>query len=96
MLNSFEPMINVNKPVKKAEVVSCSKCKSEWFEQVKINQFRAEHIVVPGQAVPTANGQEFFMLRCIKCSELYQPRVMITAQDQISKEYNSMLDNLEK
>lgn len=88
-------MVNVNKPVKKQEAVACTKCRSEWFEQVRINQYKADHIVVPGQALPVASAQEFIMLRCIKCSEVYQPRIMITGQDAISKEYNSMLDQLE-
>lgn len=96
MLNNFEPMINPGRPhQEKTDLVTCTKCKSDWFEQVKINQYRADHIVIPGQTVPIGGPQEFVMLRCIKCGDVYQPRVIITAQDLSTKLYNQMLDIME-
>lgn len=97
MLNSFEPVINSGKPYQqKPDITACIKCKSEWFEQVKINQYKSEHMVIPGQTVPVGGPQEFVVLRCIKCAAIYQPRVLITAQDIAAKLYNQMLDQLEE
>lgn len=95
-LNNFEPMVNTGRPVQqKIDIVECTKCKITWFEQVKVNQYKADHMVIPGQSVPVGGPQEFVFLRCIKCQALYQPRVMITAQDLSTKLYNEMLDELE-
>lgn len=97
MINNFEPMVNTGRAQQNQpkDIVTCTKCKCEWFEQVKINQYKGDHIVIPGQAVPVGGPQEFIALRCIKCTALYQPKVMITAQDITTKLYNEMLDQLE-
>jgi predicted nucleic-acid-binding Zn-ribbon protein len=95
MLNQLEPWTDQSKRQAKEPVATCLKCKSTWFEQVDVNQYHANHSTILGQAVPLAGPQTFKILRCIKCSELYQPNVIITAQDSATKLYNSMLDQLE-
>ncbi len=94
-MNTLQPMQAQYRAQERDPLVSCTKCKSEWFEQVAINQYRADHIVIPGQGIPVGGPQQFYILRCIKCSEMYQPIVMITAQDTVAKLYNQMLDQLE-
>jgi hypothetical protein len=95
MPHTFEPAPVAHKVQNKIELVNCSKCKSEWFEQVLINQYKADHIVIPGQGVPAAGLQPYVLLRCIKCTALHTPIVLNTTQDQIAKAYNKMLDDLE-
>lgn len=92
-LNNFAPAIAPSAQTRN-ETLEC-KCKSTWFEQVRINQYKADHLVIPGQGVPISGPQDFFLLRCIKCSELYQPIVMVNTQDVATKLYNQMLDQME-
>ena len=49
----------------------CTKCDCSWFEQVEVKQFKADHNVIIGQTVPVASPYSFYLLRCIKCAELF-------------------------
>src|SRR3990167_2015500 len=94
MLNQFPTWINDQK-TQKIDAATCTKCQSQWFEQVEINKYHANHSTIIGQAVPVIGGQSFRMLRCVKCATLHRPNVIITAQDTATKLYNSMLDQLD-
>lgn len=95
-MNHVAPWIeeeNVPKPI---PVVGCAKCKCTWFEQIKVNQFKADHSLILGQAIPVVGVQEFALLKCVKCGELHAPNVIIQAQDATTKHWNQMLDELGK
>ncbi len=77
-------------------IIKCTKCSCEWFEQVEVNRFKANHTVILGQQVPAQGPQQFVLLRCIKCNDMYLPNVIIQAQDTATKLYNGMLDQIEK
>jgi hypothetical protein len=58
------------------EIYEC-KCGCTWFEQLQVNQFVSENQIVPGQKVPPLNGEDFYLLKCVKCSALTEPRAML-------------------
>jgi len=94
MLNSLSEVTRIQKPIE--QVAACVKCACTWFEQVLVNQYKADHYVVIGQGPPLASNQEFKLLRCIKCSELYAPTTIINAQDSSTKLWNLLLDQLDE
>jgi hypothetical protein len=58
------------------EIYEC-KCGCTWFEQLKVNQFVSEQQIIPGQNVPPLNGEDFFVLKCARCSALTEPQIML-------------------
>ncbi len=92
MLNQLQPWQNDKEEQKHA---FCTKCKCEWFEQLSVNRYLSNHSSILGQTIPPAESQNFVMLRCIKCAEIYQPNIIITAQDRATKLHNVLLDQLE-
>ena len=95
MLNQFDQPWSPKLEKKDDPVVKCKKCSCEWFEQFAVRRYRSDHTVILSQHVPPAGLEEFIILRCIKCSELHAPNVSIQAHDNVTKLYNSMMDQLE-
>ena len=77
------------------DILSCGKCASTWMEQVAVYQFKKDHNVILTQAVPAKDDIGFFVLRCIKCGEIYEPNVQVGARDTLRKKYDSFLDSME-
>lgn len=94
-ISNFEPVYQ-RKDLKQDDVAFCQKCKCTWFEQFVVKQFKANHSAVIGQMVPPASDYDFVIIRCVKCSEKYQPNILVTTQDKGTKLYNDFLDQLEK
>ena len=78
------------------DTMSCKKCGLSWFELVEVHQYSQYHNVVLGQRPPTKldNGG-FYVLRCPKCQELYEPNVHSTLHEPSRKAYEAFLDALE-
>jgi hypothetical protein len=79
----------------KKEVVEC-KCGCSYLEQVPVHQFPRVHNVILGQPVQPHNGITFYVLRCLKCQEIYEPSVQLAARDSARKVYDNFLDQMEK
>lgn len=77
-----------------AETLACPACKNVWFEEVELMTFKSDHQVIPGQKVPHKFGP-FIFLRCIKCDELTEPRLLRQQKDNLDKIYSTLLDMLE-
>ena len=79
------------------ECVSCKTCSSTWFEQVKTFQFKAEHHLIIGQDVPTRTpgAVPFVLLRCMRCHDLLEPRILHNTRDLAAGTYDNLLDTLE-
>jgi hypothetical protein len=71
------------------EAVKCTKCKCQWFEQVTISRFSPDHYVLPGQLLPQLPQSAFVVLRCIKCSEIHEPNIQLSQQDNQRKLYDN-------
>lgn len=78
------------------ECVTCPKCSSQFFEEVKGMKFQLNHNLIPGQQVPPKAGAVgFVLLRCLRCANLIEPRVMHNSRDLAADDYNEFLDTLE-
>ena len=73
----------------------CPKCKNTWFEEVRVSQFRDDHTVSLGQGVPTMNAGPFVLLRCAKCSDLTEPRLLRQARDVANVLYDNFIDAMQ-
>jgi len=76
------------------DVIQCQ-CGCTYFEQILVQQFPKLHNVILGQQVPSAGDMGFYVFRCVKCHELYEPQVQIAARDLARKQYEKFLDNME-
>lgn len=78
------------------ECISCPNCSSQWFEQVQVARYKADHNIVLGQDVPPKPGTiPYVVLRCIYCKDLLEPRVLHNTRDVVGGDYNHFLDTLE-
>lgn len=91
--SKFYP-VPVNLP-KTDDVITCTKCGNTWLELVLVQQYNKLHTVILGQQPAPKSQTGFWLFRCPKCQELYEPNVTIGMQDQARKDYDSFLDSLE-
>jgi len=81
---------------KRKDSVVCPKCTSQWFEQVKIGRYVADHHVILGQQVPSVAGEmAYILLRCVRCDEMLEPRILHNTRDLGGDAYDHLLDTLE-
>lgn len=78
------------------ECIHCPNCNSQWFMQVQVYKFQANHNVILGQDVPTKPGAiPYYILKCVRCNNLLEPRVIHTTRDIGGNDYDNFLDTLE-
>ena len=90
----YDPTTLIEK-MKDPDVVTCT-CGCSYLEQVPVYQFPKNHSVILGQAVPPHADMGFYILRCIKCGEIYEPQVQIAARDSARRAYDAFLDEMER
>lgn len=90
----YDPTTLMEK-MKDPDVVVCQ-CGCSYLEQVPVHQFPKNHSVILGQAVPPHGDMGFYVLRCIKCGEIYEPQVQIAARDSARRAYDHFLDEMER
>lgn len=78
------------------DLVKCPTCGCAWLEQILIQRYHINHMVILGGRVPPVRDEGFFVLRCIKCGEVCEPNVQIGPQDNYRKSYDNFLDMMEK
>jgi hypothetical protein len=82
---------------KRTDCISCPKCQSQWFQQFKVGRFVSDHNVILGQQVPSVAGEmDYVMLKCIRCEELLEPRILHSTRDMGGDAYDHLLDTLEQ
>lgn len=91
--SKFYP-VPINIP-KTDDVVSCTKCGCTFMELILVQQFNKLHVVALGQQPAPKGPYGYWLFRCPKCSELYEPNVTMGPQDGNQKEYDKLLDVLE-
>lgn len=97
MIGSFadrETLLEAKNKEQKDDCIKCPKCKATWFEEVNVAQFIDEHTVILGQGLPPKNGVRFTMLRCVKCSDLLEPRILRQNRDAANQLYDNFLDQM--
>ena len=81
---------------RRKDSVVCPKCTSQWFEQVKIGRYVADHNVILGQQVPGVSGEmAYILLKCVRCLEMLEPRILNNTRDLGGDAYDHLLDTLE-
>jgi len=80
--------------LKNPEVMECS-CGCTHFQQVEVHQYPKMHQVVLGQPVQPHGLLGFYILKCLKCGEVYEPSVHLGARDQARRAYDLFLDEME-
>jgi hypothetical protein len=81
---------------KRTDCVACPKCESQWFQQFRVGRFVSDHNVILGQEVPAVAGEmNYVMLKCIRCDELLEPRILHSTRDLGGDAYDQLLDTLD-
>lgn len=78
------------------ECIHCPNCSSQWFMEIPVYKFQANHNVILGQNVPTKPGAiPYYILQCVRCKDLLEPRVIHTTRDIGGNDYDDFLDTLD-
>lgn len=75
-----------------AKAINC-KCGNKWLTPVPISKFDGSMTVTLGQKL-TSISETFIAYQCPKCGDFTLPRVHLTTQDSIRKDYDDMYDSL--
>ena len=76
------------------DIVTCPNCNSEWFEIVSVSQYKKHTSIILGQKPVKKESIEYFLYRCIKCNEIFEPEVQGGQHDQMRKKYDKFLDHM--
>lgn len=74
----------------------CPSCSFTWFEEIRCKQYLSEHTTIVGGSIAPASDVEFRLLRCVKCSDLLEPRILRGTRDFLHKEYDKFTEELEQ
>jgi hypothetical protein len=77
------------------DTLMCPVCECTYFEQVKVDQYPSVHSVVLGQTVVPISDMGFVVFKCIKCSKVVEPTLLLGPQDRAHTQYNAFLDEME-
>ncbi len=78
------------------ECISCPQCGCQWLESVSAQRFQLNHNVIVGQDVPPQPGSiPYKLLRCVRCSNLIEPRIIHNTRDLSANSYDEFLDTME-
>ena len=81
---------------RRKDSVECPKCSSQWFEEIKLGRFVSDHNVILGQSVPGIAGEmAYILLKCARCNEMLEPRILHSTRDIGGDAYDDLLDTLE-
>lgn len=81
--------------MKDPEVANCPNCDCTFFEQITVHQFPRQHNVILGQRVQPIGDIGFYVFRCIKCKEVFEPQVQAGARDVARRMYDDFLDMMQ-
>jgi hypothetical protein len=81
---------------KDENVLACDKCGCSFMELITVSQYKKDHSVILGQKPPTANSLVFYVLKCVKCQEVYEPSTIHSgSQNFVRKSYDQFLKQME-
>jgi len=79
-----------------ANTVHCPKCDSQFFEEISVTRYDANHNIILGMGVPVkSTAMPYKFLKCIRCGDLLEPRIVHNSRDFTSGEYDLCLDTME-
>ena len=74
------------------DIVTCGECGCQWMELVAVQQYLEGHSVILGQKPPVKQDTGFWIFRCPKCGETYEPRIIAGPQDRLHKQYAKFVE----
>lgn len=92
--NEFEKAQNAALKGPPKQLIKCVECGGSWFECIELSQFDANKMSSLGQR-PPYDGSTYFVLKCGRCGELHEPPVNRVMFNTETKDYDSMLDELQ-
>ena len=69
------------------------KCGNTWLSEVVVAKYNGDQLVAMGQPLQPVSDK-FILYSCPKCGEFLLPKVHMTTQDSVRKDYDSMYDAL--
>jgi hypothetical protein len=90
----LDPTDPERKKAMEDDVVTCSACGCQWMELVCVQQYDKNHYVILGQKPPTKNDIGFWIFKCPKCNEVYEPHVYAGPQDIAHKRYQGFVADM--
>ena len=75
-----------------AKAIKC-KCGNEWLTPVEVSRFNGGMTVTLGQKLQRV-AETLIAYQCPKCGDFTLPKVHLTTQDSIRKDYDDMYDSL--
>lgn len=72
--------------------MSCT-CGNSWLQELSVAQFNGEMVVALGQKLQRLS-ETFMVYYCPRCGDFTMPKVHLTTQDSLRKEYDEMYDAL--
>jgi len=80
----------------KLECINCPTCGSQWFTEIKAQRYQLDHNIILGQAIPTEpNTIPYLLLKCIRCENLLEPKILHNTRDVAGGKYDNFLDTIE-
>lgn len=69
------------------------KCGNTWLSEVTVARYNGDQLVAMGQPLQPVSDK-FVLYSCPKCGEFLLPKVHMSTQDSVRKDYDEMYDNL--
>ena len=79
------------------DVVVCNICGCSFMELILVKQYKKDHAVILGQKPPTHNDIGFYLFRCPKCKEVFEPVTIHSgSQNIVRKNYDQLLEKMDE
>lgn len=91
----FDPINRFKKS--RPEVFTCTQCGGRWMELVAVQQFPKDNAYIIGQKPGSVKDDGFYMFRCVKCLEVFEPRLLTAGpQNSVQREYDEFANHMSK
>ena len=85
--------MDINRKIKdNAKSMKCV-CGNTWLQEISVAQFNGDAVVALGQKLQRLS-ETFIAYHCPRCGDFTMPKVHLTTQDGVRKEYDEMYDAL--
>lgn len=91
----YDPTALTSEKTNDPDAAACTNCGCTFLVQEEAYQFPKQHNVILGQRVQPLYDMPFYVFRCLKCNEVFEPQVQAGARDAARKLYDKFLDTME-
>lgn len=75
-------------------VVVCEKCGCSWMELILVQQYNRHFQVVLGQKPVPKDNIGYWLFRCPKCNEVWEPPISVGSYDSGRKGYDQFINHM--